>query len=602
MRFLIKMTRAYPGQSVLMFFAMLLAALAEGFGFSAMIPLLSTAVDSQAATGQVASSGIAENGSTAERLVRESLEFLGVPPTIEVLIVVILAAIILKSILMLVANKRIGYTVAHVATDLRLSLLRALLASRWAYHLRQPVGALANSIATEAQRACQGYLAGAFMIIALIQAVVFLGVAFLVSWKATFVALTAGLLIFYALKHLIGKARRAGSRQTQLLKSLLAHLMDSLQALKPLKAMALEKLAESILFKETNKLNKALRRQVLSKEYLRAFQEPLRAAILLFGLYTALFYLRLPLTTVLILIFLIARVLNQLGKVQLEYQKMVLLESGYWSLKETIREAEEECEEGLGSQLPVLQKSIQFKQVSFAYEDQLIFKTMSLEFPAGRITAIIGPSGSGKTTVVDLVIGLLRPQQGDIWIDDLPLEQIDLRKWRQLIGYVPQEFWLLHDTVLNNVTLGDPELAEKDAEHALRAAGIWEFVKDMPKGINSTVGERGGKISGGQRQRIAIARALVHKPKLLILDEATTALDPENEAAICETLRKLRGEITILAISHQPAVMEVADHAYRLQNGAVATVKIASATDSQSEENREDSDRDLQLATGPAKL
>ncbi len=586
-----------------MLFDMLLAAIAEGFGFSAMLPLLSTVAGSHPGTEQAASISISENGSTAERLVRGSLESLGVPPTIEVLLLVILCAIIIKSVLMLVANKRIGYTVAQVATDLRLSLLRALLATRWAYHLRQPVGALANATATEAQRACQAYLAGAFMTIALIQAVVFLIVAFLVSWKATIVALAAGLLIFYTLKHLIGKARRAGSRQTELLKSLLSHLTDSLQAIKPLKAMALEKLAESILFKETKKLNKALRKQVLSKEYLRAFQEPLRAAILLFGLYTALLYLRLPLTTVLILIFLIARVLNQLGKVQLEYQKMVLLESGFWSLQETIRGAEEDREEALGSQPPVLKKSIRFEKVSFAYEEKLIFKNISLEFSAGRITAIIGPSGSGKTTVVDLVIGLLRPQQGEIWVDDLPLEQIDLRKWRQLIGYVPQESWLLHDTVLNNVTLGDPELTEKEAEYALRAAGVWEFVQNMPRGINSTVGERGGKISGGERQRIAIARALVHGSELLILDEATTALDPENEAAICDTLRKLRGKITILAISHQPAVMAVADKAYRLQSGSVMpVVEIRSMDSSTSEEIDMDSEPGLDLFTDPAKL
>lgn len=586
-----------------MFFAMLLGALAEGFGFSAMIPLLSTAVSSQAGTGVAASTAFGESGSAAERMVRDSLEFLGVPPTIEVLIVVILAAIVLKSVLMLVANKRIGYTVAHVATDLRLSLLRALLASRWSYHLRQPVGALANSIATEAQRACQGYLAGAFMIIAFMQAVVFLGVAFLVSWKATLVAIVAGLLIFYALKHLIGKARHAGSRQTELLKSLLAHLTDSLQAIKPLKAMALERLAETILFKETNKLNKALKKQVLSKEYLRAFQEPIRAAILLSGLYAALFYLRMPLTTVLILIFLIARVLNQLGKVQIGYQKMALLESGFWSLKETIREAEGDCEESLGNQSPVLQRSIRFENISFAYEDKPIFKNASLAFPASKITAIIGPSGAGKTTVVDLVIGLLRPQQGDIWIDDLPLEQIDLRKWRKSIGYVPQELWLLHDTVLNNVTLGDPKLTQKDAEDALRAAGAWEFVQEMPQGINSTVGERGSKISGGQRQRVAIARALVHTPQLLILDEATTALDPENEAAICETLSLLRGDITILAISHQTAILQVADQAYRIQDGAVLPVAKDQSEDiSKSKMVDTDSDQNVALIMDRAKL
>jgi len=175
------------------------------------------------------------------------------------------------------------------------------------------------------------------------------------------------------------------------------------------------------------------------------------------------------------------------------------------------------------------------------------------------------------------VIGLLRPQKGEVWIDNLPLAQVDLRRWRRMIGYVPQETLLLHDTVFINVTLGEKDIGSTDVEYALRAAGAWEFVSALPQGLNSVVGERGHKLSGGQRQRIAIARALVHKPRLLILDEATTALDPENEAAICATLRELSGEITILAISHQPAVLEVADRAYRLEDGAVVPASTGSA-------------------------
>jgi ATP-binding cassette subfamily C protein len=274
---------------------------------------------------------------------------------------------------------------------------------------------------------------------------------------------------------------------------------------------------------------------------------------------------------------------------QQQYQELAILESAYWSLQDTIHGAENERESALGTLVPSLKHAIRLDRVSFAYGENWVLQDTSLVFPVGLLTAIVGPSGTGKTTIVDLLTGLLRPQQGEIWIDDLPLEQVEIRSWRGMIGYVPQETLLLHDSVVINVTLGDPELSEEDAEYALRAAGAWEFVKAMPQGMYSTVGERGDMLSGGQRQRIAIARALVHKPKLLILDEPTSALDRDSEAAICGTLQQLSGEYTILAISHQPALMEAADRAYRLQNGIAVLVEDRSTASAPSDDIEDDS-------------
>lgn len=603
MQFLFKLARAYPGQSALMLCAMLFAGIAEGFGLSAMLPLLSTVAGSHTGAALSASAASGANSSTAEHIVWEVINAIGLPPTVEVLMFLILSAIILKSVLVLIANTKAGYTVAQVATDLRLELIRALLASSWRFHLQQPVGALANAIATEAQRACKAFLCGATVTIALIQAIVAVCVALLVSVKASLLALVAGIVIFYSLRRFVAKGRRAGERQTRLLKSLLSYLADSLQSIKPIKAMGLEKLAGSVLIKETIKLNSALRKQVNSKEYLRAFQEPLRFIFLLIGFYIALKYMALPLASLMVLIFLMARVLSQLSKMQEEYQKMVMFESGYWSLQGKINEARGDREIATGTQMPTLEKSICLKSVSFAYEKKKILQDVNIVFPAGMISAIVGPSGSGKTTIVDLVIGLLRPDQGEIRVDQQGLENIHLRKWRSLIGYVPQDSWLLHDTVFNNVTLGDTELTKEDAADALRAAGAWEFVQAMSQGIDSIVGERGGKLSGGQRQRIAIARALAHKPKLLILDEATTALDPNTEKDICNTLRGLRGSLTIIAISHQPAVLEVADRAYRLQNGlAIQMTETFSAASLHSEKIDGEPNAQIQLVSDQVKL
>ena len=552
--------------------SLLLAGLAEGIGLSALFPLLGTVVGSQDQAGNIAAVDSSSDGASVERLVSAVLEFLGLQPSIATLLVLIVIGIVLKSGLVLLANRQVGYTVAQVATDLRLELLRTLMLTRWTYYLRQPIGSLANAVATEAARASKAYHYGATIAAFIFQGIFILTVAILVSWKATLAAVVAGLLIVYVLSRLVKKARHAGVRQTKLMQSLLSRLTDSLMSIKPLKAMAREESADAFLRKETNRLNKAMRKQVFSKEALKALQEPLIIVCLSIGLYIALIYVNLSFTTVTVLVFLLARLMKHLGKMQQQYQKMTIAESAYWSLQEKIREATREREPLPGVQSPTLRGAIHLRDISFGYGDHVVLQNASLTFPKGSFTVLVGPSGAGKTSVADLVIGLLRPQEGEIRIDDLPLAEVDLRSWRRMIGYVPQETLLLHDSIFFNVTLGDPQLRTEDVRSALRAAGAWQFVEETPAGMHSTVGERGGKLSGGQRQRIAIARALVHKPKLLILDEATSALDPDSEMAIGRTLQKLRGKLTIIAISHQPALIKLADRAYRLQDASVCPI------------------------------
>ena len=196
---------------------------------------------------------------------------------------------------------------------------------------------------------------------------------------------------------------------------------------------------------------------------------------------------------------------------------------------------------------------------------------VSLEFPKGTITVLTGPSGAGKTTITDLLIGFHTPDSGQVLIDDRPLQEFALHKWRAMLGYVPQELVLFHDSVFSNIALGDPKIGETEVRTALKAAGALEFVESMPEGLHSPVGEKGTKISGGQRQRIALARALVTQPRLLILDEVTSALDPETERAIVENILALRGQSTIIAITHRAAFLDIADQIYELADGRVVS-------------------------------
>jgi ATP-binding cassette subfamily C protein len=554
---MIDVVRAHPGRSLITLFALLLAGIVQGLSLSALLPMLQVVLDPQ-------KSGTELSDSPVVAFLRD----LGITPALANLLIIIVIGMTLKSVLILFANRHVGYTVAQVATDLRLKLLRALLGARWDYFLHQPIGVLTNAMATQSVRASAAYLNGTRTIALLIEVVVYSIVAFTVSWQVTLSALAGGALMFLVFGRLVRTSRRAGKHQTTIFASLLARMTDTLQSVKALKSMGLAERASAVQESETGRLNDALRRQVFSEEALRALQETVIVMLVALGLYAVVTHWAIPVASIMVLVVLLVRVLTATSKVQRSYQKMVAQESAYWALMRLVDNAEQARETG-GSQSPHFTREIRLDQVGFAIGDKQILHDTSLSIPVGSFTTLVGPSGSGKTTVVDLITGLLKPTAGRVLVDDTPLADCSLEQWRHMIGYVPQEILLLHDSVLNNVTLGDPALTEADTERALRAAGAWDFVAAMPEGLHTVVGERGGKVSGGQRQRLCIARALVRRPKLLILDEATSALDPASEAALCATLGELRGSITVLAVSHQSGLADIADRRIHIEQGAL---------------------------------
>lgn len=472
--------------------------------------------------------------------------------------------------------KQVGYTLARVARDLRVRLLRALMSVQWPYFISQPEGHFANAISTETYRGCMAYRHTCSALANAIQVLVYAGVMLVISWQAAMVALALGAVVAALLGRFITMSRSAGREQTGIMKSLVARLTDALKGVKAIKAMAREAPFLSVLERRSMSLERTEQRQVFAQESLVSFHEPVIALMLAIGTYAALHWGNLPASSLLVTAFLFYRLTGRFQDVQREYQASAVGESAFWSMNRILTEAEEQRELSTGTRNATgLRGEIRLDQVSFSYGEHRVLDNVSLTIPAGTLVALVGPSGAGKTTIIDLIIGLHRPDNGEIFVDGVPLQDLELRSWRQFVGYVPQETLLLHDSVYTNVALGNERASRDDVAAALRAADAWDFVARMEDGIDTVVGERGMRLSGGQRQRIAIARALLGNPAILILDEATTALDPDTEASICRTLRKLAGRVTIISISHQSAMRDVADFIYEIRNGKPMSVKTA---------------------------
>ena len=221
--------------------------------------------------------------------------------------------------------------------------------------------------------------------------------------------------------------------------------------------------------------------------------------------------------------------------------------------------------------LPVKEK-IRVEDITYAYPntDRLIFDHAGFEIQVGDSVGVVGPSGAGKSTIIDVLLGLLDVQSGHIYADDTDIRS-DYKGWLKNIGYIPQMIFMLDDTIRRNVAFGvpDDQIDEKRVWEVLKEAQLDEYIKSIPEGLDTTIGERGIRLSGGQRQRIGIARALYNDPEVLVLDEATSALDNDTEAAIMDSINSLHGKKTLIIIAHRLQTIEKCDHVYRVENGKI---------------------------------
>jgi len=217
-------------------------------------------------------------------------------------------------------------------------------------------------------------------------------------------------------------------------------------------------------------------------------------------------------------------------------------------------------------------KNVEVENLSFKYEQSegLVLSSINLKISSGEAVGFVGQSGSGKSTLIDIMLGLLHPQSGSVSINGQRIDDVK-QDWQKAIGYIPQTIFLMDDSLRRNIAIGiaDSEIDEVAIRDALKSAQLEEFVSSLPEGLDTVVGERGVRLSGGQRQRIGIARALYHRPSVLVLDEATSSLDTETEHGVMQAVQALQGDKTVIIVAHRLSTVEYCDRLYRLDAGRI---------------------------------
>jgi ATP-binding cassette, subfamily C, bacterial len=500
--------------------------------------------------------------------------WLGLKPELSYLLMFLAISLSIKSVLSFLAMSYAAVAMAEVSAQVRRLLISAMLRVRWSYYAETHPGKLSHAISSEAGASASAYSAAANTVAEAVKCSISLLIAVLVSGTFFAVAALGAICVAVPMTWLIKTLRRNKKRQWKYTSRLVDDAQDAFSNIKALRSMQRQGVFEQLFTKNIGRVRRSLIRHHVTRHALTHGQDLLMALTICAGIYAGAVLYQVPLPELLVLGIIFTQIIGCIKGFQNNYQLFMEHVHGYRFCMKVIAQARELEEKDSGTVIATLEQGCRFESVSFAFNDTTILDDVSLEIPARGITVLTGPSGAGKTTIVDLLVGFHQPTKGRILIDGVSLTEVNLKDWRTNIGYVPQELTLLHGSIHQNVTMGDPSISDDDVRWALKAAGLLDFVDALPNGVAADVGQMGTKLSGGQRQRISLARALVLKPRLLVLDEVTSALDHDTEQAICNSVAALSRHYTVVAITHRPAWLSIASRVYRVSDGQVSESKI----------------------------
>ena len=576
---------AYRPRTAAMTVLLLLASSAtDAVGLFMLIPLLH-AVGAGAADGQ--------QGVVA-RILADMADTVGPERLLPAVLGGFVALAVVRSVTVwrrdvLLARTRLGFV-----TQLRETLHEAVAQANWRFLAGQRQSDLQQVLTGEVHRIGQASFHLLRMTAAGILAATQTAGAFLISPLVSTVALSAGVVLLALIRPLLRRSQTLGDQITVVNRAIFAHVQDFLAGLKPAKAYTAERVHTSRFGEAVSAMRQRQMASVKAVAVARATLNVGAAAALAATAWFAIAGTGLTLPELAVVSALFARVMSALMNLQDSAQEFANALPAYGYTQEALRALRRATEDAAGADLSTgkreerpgpcrneprmaLHAALTVRGVSFDYGQRTqtgarrtALSSVDMDVLAGKITAISGPSGAGKSTLADVLLGLLEPTSGAVLVDGVPLDRSNRRRWRRSCAYVPQDPYLFHDTVRANVAWARPHANDRDVWRALRQAAAADFVAGLPQGLDTVVGDRGGRLSGGERQRIVLARALLLKPTLLVLDEATSQLDTRTEQRVVEALRSLRGRTTVVAMAHREALTAAADRVVLLDSGRVA--------------------------------
>lgn len=490
-----------------------------------------------------------------------------------VVIGIFVVILLVRAILSAFASVRQNAYFERYEMKLRKDLHDAVAAANWETLSEKPGAELINLFLVQCRQARVCLQLSISLIASFFSAALQLAIALWMSLPVTVMALLVGGGFLLLFRPFLVKSKKFGEKALGITRNLYWEVQNQLNSIKEIRAYGVEEHHEQLftnISQESYDVN-------LRNTQLRVVPQlcySIAAAVLVA---LAFVYSVLVLDTgtaqLVILVYIFSRLWplfsswqGQLQSIQTSVPAYENIQTAIADLQQGIREPE--------SKVGVLpfSREVAFRGVGFTYQngDEEVLHDISFTLPYGSVTALVGPSGAGKSTTADLLLGLLRPTTGEIFIDDVALTEENMGLWRKAIGYIPQEPLILNTTVRENLLRFHPEATEDDMIAALKQSLAWHFVEKLPEGLDTILGDKGVRLSGGERQRIVLARVLMGKPRLIILDEATSALDYESETFIRETIRSLGAGTTVLVIAHRMATIRGADRAVVLENGRVA--------------------------------